>query len=68
MFKGIKNTTPYTTKAKFESLCAETGKTIKKGDECIYYPSSKKVFHPNSKQASEFRAWSFDCDMLGHNY
>lgn len=53
--------------AKFDSKCAETGKPIKKGDQCVYYPSDKKVYHPDSKQAYEFRMWQADID-LGYNY
>jgi hypothetical protein len=54
--------------ARFDSKCAETGKPIKKGDSCIYYPVGKKVFHLDSKQADSFRAWQFDINMLGANY
>ena len=54
--------------ARFNSKCAETGREIKKGETCIYYPKGKKVYHVDSKQAEEFRSWSFDCNMLGENY
>jgi len=46
--------------ARFNSKCAETGKEIKKGDTCIYYPLAKKVYHVESKQALEFRNWIAD--------
>lgn len=49
---------PYELHARFDCKCAETGKEIKKGDLCIYYPKGKKVFHVDSKQASEY--YSFD--------
>ena len=39
--------------ARFDSKCAETGKAIKKGEPCIYYPIGKKVFCLDSKQADE---------------
>ena len=54
--------------AKFDSVCAETGRQIKKGDKCIYYPSSKEVFHLDSKQAKEFYEWKFDIEILNQNY
>ena len=68
MFKKRKDILPYEITARFDSVCAETGKPIKKGDWCIYYPFSKKVYHPDSKQASEYRAWRFDEEMLGCCY
>lgn len=68
MFRKRINTAPYEIYAKFDSVCHESGKAIRKGDKCVYYPSTKKVFHNDSKQASEFRSWNFDCNILGHNY
>ena len=53
--------------AKFESKCAETGITIKAGEKCIYYPSSKSVYTLDSNQAKEFREYMADLDM-GANY
>ena len=54
--------------ARFNSKCAETGKAINKGDPCIYYPLSKKVFHIDSKQADEYRSYMFDLNCLDANY
>ena len=54
--------------AKFNSVCAETGKTIKKGDTCLYYPKTKKVYHLDSKTAQDFRSYQFDNECLGGNY
>jgi hypothetical protein len=34
--------------AKFRSKCAETGKTIYKGDICFYDYQYKQVFHPSA--------------------
>jgi hypothetical protein len=34
--------------AKFRSKCAETGKTILKGDVCFYDYQYKQVFHPSA--------------------
>lgn len=49
--------------AKFNSKCAETSKPIKKGDQCIYYPLNKEVFHLDSNQAQDYREWKADVDM-----
>jgi hypothetical protein len=57
------NTEPYELRAKYDGKCAETGKPIKRGEYCIYYPISKKVFHVDSKQATEFRNMKMD-DIL----
>ena len=37
--------------AKFNSKCAETGKTIRKGEEMYYDYSSKKCYHLTSMAA-----------------
>ncbi len=46
--------------SRFESKCAETGKVIKKGETCVYYPSSKDVFHTSSKQYQEYKEMKDD--------
>jgi len=58
---------PYELTAKFDGVCAETGKAIKKGEQCIYYPSTRKVYHIDSKTAYDFRCWKADLAM-GYNY
>ena len=63
-----KNNDPRQITARFNCFCAETGKTILKGDSCVYYPIGKKVFHLDSKQASDFKSYQFDIDVLGGNY
>lgn len=45
--------------ARFQSVCPETGKTIKKGDECAYFPAERKAYHSSSKTASDLRAVQF---------
>ena len=50
---------PYFMKAKFSSVCPETGKKIKKGDEIAYYPRERKAFHVDSKAAEQVRALNF---------
>lgn len=59
---------PREIEARFESTCAESGRPIKRGERCIYYPSSRKVYGLESRQADEFRAWQFDCQVLGADY
>lgn len=51
----MRNYDPYFTKARFDSICPETGKQIKKGDEIAYYPKHKKAYHTTSEAASELR-------------
>ncbi|MBT3234119.1 MAG: hypothetical protein HN356_15070 [Calditrichaeota bacterium] len=58
---------PRVTRARFNSKCTETGKQIKKGDECIYYPTSKSVFHLESNQAVDYANWLQDCSF-GNEY
>lgn len=55
----MRNYDPYFTKAKFNSVCPETGKPIKKGDEIAYYPATRKAFHESSKAADELRSMQF---------
>lgn len=38
-------------KSKYQSVCAETGKQIKVGEECVYCPIRRKVFCMESTQA-----------------
>lgn len=37
-------------KAKFKGVCSETGKTIAKGEGCLYYAPKKKVYHKTSNR------------------
>jgi hypothetical protein len=68
LYKGgdMKND-PREIKAKFESHCSETGKVIKKGEPCIYYPLTKKVFCVDSKTAQDYRECKADWNN-GYNY
>ncbi len=54
--------------ARYDSLCAETGRPIRKGETCIYYPLAGQVFCEDSKQAETFRSEQFDRDYLGAHY
>lgn len=58
---------PYQLNARFNSICAESGKAIRKGDAIIYWPSSRKVYligaAPKAEQEfREFRALAFEED------
>lgn len=61
---------PYFTRARFSSLCAETGRKINKGDEIAYYPRDRTAYHTDSKQADELRAQQFAAafNMADANY
>jgi hypothetical protein len=59
---------PRIIEARFDSTCKETGKAIKKGQECVYYPKARAVYHMESKTAYDFKGWHEDVFVLGHNY
>lgn len=50
---------PRQIKARFDSICPETGLLVKAGDTCVYYPSQHKVYHTSSKTAEQFRSNAF---------
>lgn len=58
---------PRMIRARFESKCAETGKIIQKGESCIYYPITRKVYSSDSKTAKDYRECKADWDQ-GYNY
>ena len=45
---------PRFIKAKYESVCPETGKPIRRGDECLYVPRDRKTYHVDSKTAANW--------------
>ena len=60
---------PYIMKARFPSICPETGKDIHKGNEIAYYPKARRAYHADSRAFEEVRALQFavsnhmpDCD------
>ena len=67
MARRYYNNDPRVIKARFDSVCKETGKPIKRGEYCIYYPTGKAVYHNESKQAQAFREWQEDIAM-GYDY
>lgn len=62
------DTVPREITARYTSKCHETGRTIEKGEPCIYYPKDRKVFSMDSKQAESYRSVRFDEIMLGIEY
>jgi hypothetical protein len=55
---------PRIIQSKFECICAETGKAIKRGQSCLYFPSSKSVFHLDSKEVTDWRNNAMDEEVL----
>ena len=66
--RRYQNQEPREIIARFDSKCCETGREIKKGDKCIYYPNSRQVFATDSNQAQEFGAMKFDEEVLKYNW
>ena len=50
---------PYELHAKYDSTCPETGKPIKAGDACVYFPRERKAYHNDSKTAADWRSQAF---------
>ncbi len=46
---------PRLIRALFPSVCAETGRAIEAGEECIYYPERKEVYCLESRQAEDWQ-------------
>ncbi len=42
--RNRKNNEPRVIEAKYESICAETGDKILRGESCLYYPAMRKVY------------------------
>lgn len=53
------NNDPRELTAKFDSVCPETGKPIKRGETCVYFPRERKTYHNDSKTAAEWRSQAF---------
>lgn len=67
-YRNRNNNEPRVITAKYDSFCAETKAQIKKGESCVYYPSSKEIFHHDSKQAQTYREMIADDQMTGCQY
>jgi hypothetical protein len=50
---------PYFTTARFPSVCAETGRPIKPGDQIVYWSATRQVYHIESEAAAELRSQQF---------
>jgi hypothetical protein len=46
---------PRIVTSKKESVCAETGKVIGKGQQCWFDPATKHVYHSKSAKGAEFQ-------------
>lgn len=44
---------------RYPAVCAETGKPLPKGSVAVYYPRSRKLYHPDSRTAADFRSQRF---------
>jgi len=55
---------PKFIKSKFKTRCFETSKIILQGQECLYYPSDKKVYHLDSATVYRFKNQQFDEQVL----
>lgn len=62
-----RNMAPRPITVKYAAKCAETGRELKPGDEAIYYPKGKALYHPESESAAEYRRWQADQDA-GYDY
>ena len=54
-----RNTTPYFTTARFDSVCPETGKRIAKGERIAYFPANRRAYAESSKAAEQLRGLEF---------
>ena len=68
MKRNYQNQDPRIIVARFNSQCHETGKSISKGQECLYYPNGRKVFSLDSEQHCEYLGWLQDINSLGCDY
>ena len=55
---------PKFIKTKFKTRCYETSKIINQGDQCLYYPADRKVYHMDSATVYRFQNQRFDTQAL----
>lgn len=55
-----RNNDPRILNARFKGVCKETGKTIQKGQQCLYEPLTRSVYHMDSKRAQEWNEIQMD--------
>ena len=63
-YRKFYNNEPREIIAKFDSVCKDTGKVIKKGEKCLYFPASKAVVTLDSKSAQDYFSMLFDERVL----
>jgi hypothetical protein len=54
--------------ARFAGVCAETGKRIAKGEECLYDPKGRQVYAIDSNTYRDWYSARFDEVWLGASY
>lgn len=52
--------------ARYKSKCAETGKIIKKGDNCLHDASNKVVYHMDSQKAKKWQENELNSESESH--
>ena len=64
------NNDPRFITARFDSVCPQTKRPIRKGETCAYYPSTREAFHVESDQAEELRVmqWNEAHNMADANW
>lgn len=51
---------PQFIKARYFTICPETGKSIQAGQECVYFPLEHKAYHIDSTAADHARGNEFN--------
>lgn len=59
---------PYFTTARFDSVCPQTGKPLKKGDTIAYFPRERKAYHKDSEAADTIHRLHAAVGLLDENY
>jgi hypothetical protein len=63
--RGGYSNDPRMITVKYPTMCRETKKPLKKGDQALYYPNDKTFYHPDSKTAQDYRERMDDEMMMG---
>lgn len=62
-----RDTRPREITTRYDTTCSETGRTIERGERCLYYPSTKDVYALDSLAAYQWRMAEADRQM-GFDY
>ena len=66
--RAFADNSPRYITARFDSLCAETGKAIPKGTECLYFPQKRVVYSIGSECERWIAQARYDEEVLGKSY